>query len=156
MEKQNAPIKPMNGDIVGQATANKTAAVTITVLRSEIFICIFIDIHLIRTSTFWWRLCSLPHDIVDQKWTSLEIVFDSIPADFQAHEELKTKRTIHSQCDQYTNGLCRSKPIPKPTNKIFCLIVEIRNKRRNKYRTYKSSTGRFNVIASAVAAPNCK
>lgn len=34
IEKQNAPIKPMNGEIVGTAIANKTAAVTRTVLNS--------------------------------------------------------------------------------------------------------------------------
>lgn len=35
MEKQKAPINPINGDIVGTATANKTAAVTRTVLKIE-------------------------------------------------------------------------------------------------------------------------
>lgn len=33
MEKQKAPINPINGEIVGTATANKTAAVTKTVLK---------------------------------------------------------------------------------------------------------------------------
>lgn len=32
IEKQNAPIKPMNGPMVGTATANRTAPMTITVL----------------------------------------------------------------------------------------------------------------------------
>lgn len=32
IEKQNAPIKPMNGEILGTATANSTAAMTSTVL----------------------------------------------------------------------------------------------------------------------------
>lgn len=32
MEKQKAPINPMNGEMVGTATANTTAAVTSTVL----------------------------------------------------------------------------------------------------------------------------
>lgn len=33
MEKQNAPISPINGEIVGTATARTTAAVTRTVLK---------------------------------------------------------------------------------------------------------------------------
>ena len=33
IEKQKAPIKPMNGAIVGTETANTTAAVTRTVLQ---------------------------------------------------------------------------------------------------------------------------
>lgn len=33
IEKQKEPIKPMNGEIVGTATANRTAAVTRTVLK---------------------------------------------------------------------------------------------------------------------------
>lgn len=37
IEKQNAPIKPMNGEIVGTATANKTAAVTRIVLKMNFF-----------------------------------------------------------------------------------------------------------------------
>lgn len=32
IEKQKAPINPINGEIVGTATANNTAAVTRTVL----------------------------------------------------------------------------------------------------------------------------
>lgn len=35
IEKQKAPIKPMNGEIVGTATANSTAAVTSTVLKGN-------------------------------------------------------------------------------------------------------------------------
>lgn len=35
IEKQKAPIRPMKGEIVGTATANKTAAVTSTVLKSN-------------------------------------------------------------------------------------------------------------------------
>lgn len=33
IEKQNAPIKPINGEMVGTATANNTTAVTRTVLK---------------------------------------------------------------------------------------------------------------------------
>lgn len=33
IEKQNAPMRPMNGEIVGTATANSVAAVTRTVLK---------------------------------------------------------------------------------------------------------------------------
>lgn len=36
IEKQKAPIKPINGEMVGTATANRTAAVTSTVLKVAI------------------------------------------------------------------------------------------------------------------------
>lgn len=35
IEKQKAPISPINGEIVGTATASKTAAVTKTVLNKR-------------------------------------------------------------------------------------------------------------------------
>lgn len=35
IEKQKAPIKPINGEISGTATANSTAAVTSTVLYKQ-------------------------------------------------------------------------------------------------------------------------
>lgn len=73
MEKQKAPINPMNGDMVGTATANKTAAVTKTVLK------------ITQISVFWiylenleWREKEhvkdfIPHDIVDKEWALCEL-----------------------------------------------------------------------------------
>lgn len=100
IEKQKAPINPMNGPIVGTATANNTTAVTRTVLEKKCVRRPFSE----RSSKWLY----IPHNIVDKKWSLLEFIFDRIPRNFNAYKELKTKRTENSQCNEYLNSLCWS------------------------------------------------
>lgn len=102
MEKQKAPINPMNGEIVGTATANRTARVTSTVLWIKLFSLVFYSRY-VRTKS-----SKLPQSIVNNKRACGEVLLDTIPDNFQADIELKAKRAINGQCNKYFYGLSRT------------------------------------------------
>lgn len=128
MEKQKAPIKPINGDIVGTATANKTAAVTKTVLEiNQIIHRKNLEYSVLNEKTIhgWkWKkkilANSIPHDIVDEKWSLCEFFLHWIPCNLNAYEKLQTKRTEHGQCNEYFNHL--SWPAMNSFT-IFCVLI---------------------------------
>lgn len=70
IEKQNAPINPMNGPIVGTATASSTDAVTRIVLK------LFQDYQLAHMKLMFYFV---PHCIVDQRRPLLEFVLHTDP-----------------------------------------------------------------------------